>query len=100
MLNEWGLLESGALIPFLQHLIPPTSNETSASSSASLFSPPSSRWQLWGSGIGLGMMGNRGDTSVLPQPFQWTGVVAKKGTFPGLGQGLTFAMISAYAMYR
>ena len=58
-----------------------------------------------GMGHQLEMMVNRKDTPVQSQPFQWTGIAAGrpwagKGTCPRWGQGLTLAMISAYAIYK
>lgn len=55
-----------------------------------------------GMGHQLGMAVNRADTPVHPQPCQWTGTAdGEKGAWPGgWGQGLTFAMMSAYAIYR
>ena len=93
--------------PFLPGLLDPTYLEGNLNLLFFSFAILPSLLQVAALGMGhrLEMMVNRKDTPVQSQPFQWTGFAAGqqwagKGTCPRWGQGLTLAMISAYAIYK
>lgn len=91
--------------PFLPGLLDPTYLEGNLNLLFFSFAILPSLLQVAALGMGhqLEMMVNRKDTQSSPSPFSGQALQLEgegKGTCPRWGQGLTLAMISAYAIYK